>query len=455
MNASQISTLEAALQKIEEIDVNAKISTVFVGQDLEAVRIAQYSVPDFVAIIKRIITQLSNELVANGFYLPIGYSVEANTVNNLQNDITSLLNTLNSPSQQTLSTLAGTIDRLVNYQISFGFWDKSTRKIHSASEVRIKELETKLSYVAEQLKQNLAKQEVAIKQLDGEKDKLTLFTSQKQQELQQIASNLQSTNTSNQQISQLLTTATATNGKIETVQKTQETNLAEQKKKFEDQTKVFDILNKTYEAQRSSIDEKIETVDQQIGKFNKHLEFVESKTAYFEERNTYLDSLIGREVGASLFETFKQRKTELEKPVRRWLCIVIVASVLTFVAVLAIFTNFFHFKEVITFDWQNVVINGLKSSPFFFLLFYSIAQYNKERHYQEEYAFKSAVALTIKAYADVVEAQELKDNLIVKSVTEVYRTPHPDKGKRSKGDSSILDTAKDLLGTALEVMQKK
>src|SRR6201999_2946260 len=52
--------------------------------------------------------------------------------------------------------------------------------------------------------------------------------------------------------------------------------------------------------------------------FESKLKFVEGKYDYFSERNDYLDTLIGREVGASLFETFKQRKTELNKPIIFW-----------------------------------------------------------------------------------------------------------------------------------------
>ena len=36
---------------------------------------------------------------------------------------------------------------------------------------------------------------------------------------------------------------------------------------------------------------------------------------------------------------------------------------------------------------------------------------NKERNFQEEYAFKSAVALTIKAYSDVIKDDKFKDEL--------------------------------------------
>ena len=149
----------------------------------------------------------------------------------------------------------------------------------------------------------------------------------------------------------------------------------------------------------------------QVIEFEKKLEFIEGKKAFFEERNNYLDELIGREVGASLFETFKQRKGELEKPVNKWLWIVIAMAILTFGAILTIFTNAFGLLGTVPTDISTtrLITNSIKSLPFFFLLFYAIAQYNKERNFQEEYAFKSAVALTIKAYSDIITNEVLKD----------------------------------------------
>lgn len=187
------------------------------------------------------------------------------------------------------------------------------------------------------------------------------------------------------------------------------------------------------------------------------MKFVESKKEYFEERNNYLDELIGREVGASLFETFKQRKRELENPVNKWLWIVIGMAALTFSAILVIFTNAFGYLGDVPTELSTIrlITNSIKTLPFFFLLFYAISQYNKERNFQEEYAFKSAVALTIKAYADIINKEDLKDELILNSVSNIYKSPTIYKTKKTKEDNTIYETAKDLLNTALEVMKRK
>jgi len=52
-------------------------------------------------------------------------------------------------------------------------------------------------------------------------------------------------------------------------------------------------------------------------------------------------------------------------------------------------------------------------------------QYSRERTIQEEYAFKSAIALTINAFADKISETGTsgRDKLILESVTKVYDTP--------------------------------
>lgn len=132
-------------------------------------------------------------------------------------------------------------------------------------------------------------------------------------------------------------------------------------------------------------------------------------------------------------------------------------SVLTFVAILTIFTNGFGFWGVIPTEFSPslLISNSIKTLPFYFLLFYSISQYNKERNFQEEYAFKSAVALTVKAYSVIIQKIDLKDELIINSVNGIYKSPTIYKSRKLKDDNSILETAKGLLSTALDVLKKR
>lgn len=457
MNINQITDLETRLSNIDDLNIDEIVSTIFKDQDIESIKIGQFTAAEYVSTVKRLIIQFKEELKENGYYLPFQYNFQNEFGNgNLQNDIQSLANQIGARTHANLNSSIGFINRLVYYQVINGFWDKSIRKIHKASEVKVVELKEQLSLISKQLLEYGKGYKKGIEELQVKKEELQNLINQKNKELQQINNNLQTSNSNTNQINQLLNSSTSTNEKINGILNQQNQNLETQKKKSESQDAYFDKQKQTFNKLELDINTKISEVVNQISDFKTKLEFIESKKEYFEERNNYLDELIGREVGASLFETFKQRKGELEKPVNKWLWIVILMSLVTFGAILAIFTNVFGLLgDSLELTAIRLITNSIKTLPFFFLLFYSISQYNKERNFQEEYAFKSAVALTIKAYSDIIEKQDLKDELIIKSVSGVYKSPTIYKSKKTKEDNSLIDTAKDLLNTALEVLKKK
>lgn len=458
MDKNQIIDLTTRIENIHNMDIDSIVAEIFKEQDIRSIVIGQFSVVDYVSTLKRLLKQFKTEFEENGMYLPFQYNFQNEFGSgNLQSDIQSIINQLNQKNHAGLNSSVGFINRLIFYQIAHGFWDKSTRKVHKANEINLTELNDKISFSLKQLNENFESLKKQQAFLTDEKKKLQDFIAQKNQELQQVANNLQSSNANTNQINQLLTNSTSTNEKITSLLTQQTQNLDNQKKRSETQDTYFTKQKEIFDNLEKVLNEKTKKLETQIVEFTEKLEFVESKKEFFEERNKYLNELIGREVGASLFETFKQRKKELINPVSKWLWIVIGMSILTFVAILAIFTNGFGLFGAIPTDFLPTILitNTIKTLPFFFLLFYSISQYNKERNFQEEYAFKSAVALTIKAYADIIQQVDLKDELIMNSVSGIYKSPTIYKTRRTKEDNSMLDTAKDLLTTALDVLKKK
>jgi hypothetical protein len=458
MNTTQINDLKVRISNIEELDIDEIVSEIFSAQDIDNIVIGQFKVPEYVSTLKRLIKQFNVEFEDNGCFLPLQYNYQNEFGNgNLQSDIQNLASQIGAKTHSNLNNSISYLNKLVYYQIVNGFWDKSTRKIHKASEIKITELKEQLNLISKQLGKYGESYKSMVDELNIKKEEIQSLINQKNKELQQITTNLQTSNSNTNQTSLLLNTSTSTNEKINGLLNQQGQSLENQKKKSETQDTYFEKQTQTFKNIEVSLEEKILTVEGQVDHFNKQLEFVDSKKEYFEERNNYLDELIGREVGASLFETFKQRKTELEKPVNKWLGIVISMAILTFGAILVIFTNAFGLLGDVPTELSTIrlITNSIKTLPFFFLLFYAVSQYNKERNFQEEYAFKSAVALTIKAYSDIIKSEDLKDELILNSVSGIYKSPTIYKTKRTKEDNTIFTTAKDLLSTALEVMKKK
>jgi len=458
MDIDQKNKILQILSNIETLDIGKFPELIFKNQDITTINIGTYTLSDYIVAIKRLVKQFQTEFMDNGNYLPFQYNFQNDFGNgNLQIDLQNLLNLLSQKTHNGLNQSISWLNRLIYYQIANGFWDKSKIKIHKADEIKLSELNEKLELISTQLSTNQENFKEQINSLEKEKKNLSAFITQKQHELQQITNNLQSSNSNNNQINQLLNTSTATSGKIDAILSQQTQNIDIQKKNGEIQDTYFKQQKDIFANLEKTLSEKVKKIESQIVQFDENLNFVEDKKAFFEERNTYLTNLIGREVGVSLFETFKQRKNELTKPVKNWLWIVVSMSVLTFLAIITIFTNGFGLWGEILKEFTTIqlITNTIKTFTFFFLLFYSISQYNKERNFQEEYAFKSAVALTIKAYADIIKAENLKDEMIISSVMAVYKSPTVEKGRNKKESNAIFETAKELLGTAIDVMKKK
>jgi hypothetical protein len=458
MNNNQINDINQKIDTFNLIKVDDILSNIFINQDIQNIKIGQYTVPEYSSVLSRIFKQLSIEISENGEYLPFQYNFQNDFGNGtLNNDIQNIINSINANNHNNLNSSIAFINRLVYYQIANGFWDKSTRKIHKYNEIKVTELNQQLKLIEKQLISNAENLKTNISDLKKEKENLIEFINQKNQELQQVKSNLISSNTNTNQISQLLNNSTSTFEKINSLLVQQTQSFDNNKKKIETESSAFSEHKKNLKIQENENSENISILNNQIENFNEKLEFVENKKEYFEERNNYLNELIGREVGVSLFETFRQRKGELEKPVAKWLYIVIIMSVFTFLAILVIFTKGFGYlgDNTIEMTTTGLITNSIKTLPFFFLLFYAISQYNKERNFQEEYAFKSAVALTIKAYSDIIQKDELKDELIMSSVSGIYKSPTIYNSKKTKEDNTMLTTAKDLLTTAMDIMKKK
>jgi uncharacterized protein YoxC len=289
-----------------------------------------------------------------------------------------------------------------------------------------------------------------ISQIDDEKDKLGQFIKSKGSELSEIESLLSSARQHSNEISNIHTQSATLEEQIKSLLKQ-----AEEKKISVDElgneiksllSSVSQLLNES----QSQIELHQKTYEKLEKSFSDKLSFVEDKTKYFEDRNQYLNDLIGREVGYSLFETFKQRKIELVTSIKFWKWAVPATSIVAIVWIFVLFGN----GNLSGLSWQIILINSLKALPAIGLLLFSISQYVKERNFQEEYAFKSAVALTVNSYAEKLTETGNRDKMIMESVEQIYTSPIHQKGDK-KSVNTISSAVKDLIETAKSMSSSK
>jgi len=129
--------------------------------------------------------------------------------------------------------------------------------------------------------------------------------------------------------------------------------------------------------------------------------------------------------------------------------------------------RFFKYQTQSRFSFASVVVlshttesegtlrraGAKKSLPAIFILLFTINQYRKERNFQEEYAFKSAVALTIDAYSKTLTDPANRDKLILDAVLNVFKTPIEEKFSDRIKTKTALDTIKELTQTTQDILK--
>lgn len=435
MNAAQANEVRALVEQYYSMGVAGLISQTYKDSPtLNEIKVGEYSVKEYSSYLNKVFGQFREEL--NGPYfkaLPYTYNFHNEFgSSNLKNDLSAILSHINN---KTFANTIGHLNRLIHYQAVNGFWEKSKRKYFRASEASVKEEENRIALVARHLEEASNTLEKLFESVDTEKEDLSNFVNSKTKELNEIEAQLEAVRRHAKETNDLKTMATADGERL--------SGLLQQAE--EKRAKVVSIESKMdslFEELRSHLKDAghlSADLDQNskdlYKQFEKLLEKVESKTEYFDERNEHLNDLIGREVGASLFETFKQRKEEFKAPLNFWRWAVPISAVATVIWIYILFGS----GDLSQLSWQVFLANTFKALPAAGLLFFAISQYVKERNFQEEYAFKSAVALTIEAYAETLHDPKSKDQMILESVSKVYQSPiNPKNGDLGKTNEQSI-----------------
>jgi len=436
MDQNNIAQFTKTFEQLEKIDVAEKLALIYRKEsDYLNQRIGHLLVSDFLSLLVRIQTQ-GRAIIDSGLLplLPQQIHIEGNNfvVSQMVGNIARLLNQPNLGAAETHARMLDFVFRVY----AAGLGDPAQKP----SEVQLEKAASRIDLITAQSKGQSEKLKGLLNSSAGLQGKLTELYKTKTKELAEIKSKVGEANQSLQDLQKLLNLGTEHHAKLESFRQEQARRTAEAEKALgelrasiksagEQQTKLADAV----EARLKDFETKKQAQEA-------HLTFIEGKREFFEERLRYLEDLIGREVGASLFETFKQRKVELQRPVTRWSWLVILVSILTVAGIFGIFSGFLGTTPK-NLNWVRFGLNTLKTVPLFIMLFFVIRQYGRERTFQEQYAFKSAVALTIKAYADIIQDQAKKDDLVFNAVSGIYVSPLTLDGKHHKGN------AKALLGT--------
>ncbi len=454
MNIAQKQSILNWIEQIEQINLDEKLNERYPEEgDARKIIIGNYNAAQFIQLLQRVLLQLKTEINDGlGMILPHTHNFNNDYGKvNLENDLSNVFAWLSGAD---FISVASVLDSLIYYQVINGFWDKATKqKDKSAAEYEklIRELEV----VENKLKSYIDKNQELVNTFNQSSERLNTFIAAKTEEFNQLGANQQTSNTILQDIQNILADSRVKEADIKNIAANQIQTQTEIKTEFESQKSNFEEYKKSLAGLSTDLSTLITNTTSTLGTVSDKLDEFNKLDAYIKTKKEEIELLTGMAADGSLGSKFNQRQISLDSGLTFWKWAVPVMSVCTGVWIVIVFNYLLpHFTN----EWLNILISILKTSPAFILLGFVFSQYKKERNLQEEYAFKSAVAMTLTAYSEMLAQSDDPKNtsrqqMLLKSIEMVYNQPQIYPAKSEPLFSSNSKNLKETIETLSEAVK--
>lgn len=425
MNISQKQTILTEIETIQDFDLDQMIiSQSPENTDLSSVMFGKYTALEFKSLLYKTLSQLKSELEKGfGLWLPnqetfyndFGQVTLDNDLINLRTYISNIVNKNNA---------AEILDRLIYFQIRQGFWDRSKIKYHDINTDKINAAQQQLELVQKSLATNLESFDTLKTQFSKKVEEINTFFVAKQQDMAEVNRLLAEATSSNTIITQLVSNSTNKDTEIDGILK----YIKDKVTTITESITEYQTSFTTIQTETTQLKEQLQTgITDSLQKLEKAKEGIE----FIESKKSEIVRLTGMAGDGSLGSKFDQRQVTLAGGLSFWKWGVPAVTALSILWVITVFTWLPSHTDNI---WINLLVSLLKTSPSFILMGFVFSQYSKERNLQEEYAFKSAVAMTLTAYSGMLEKSDdptnkTRQDMLLNSIQQVYLQPriHPEK----------------------------
>lgn len=447
MNISQKERILKGIEDILSFNFDKLISDNNKTDNIEDIFFRNYKASEFKALYDRTFNQLKVELEQGlGLFLPnvINTGSEYGTID-INNEITNFFAYLQVFPHK--DAAAEVLNKIIYYEIFHGFWDKSSIKFHNLRGVDLAGAEIRVQLLSKILEERVAELKNLKDESSKEFEKITKliedFTS-KADNIQELHKDL---SIKGNEINLLLGKSNESMQSIEAIQKESNNELKEIKKSNEHYDEEYQIKLEEFDNINAKI-LKLETVNKNLND-----EIKESHENIRSQEETII-KLIGLAADGSLGYKFDDRNKQLSNNARNWIIGTVISVVSTIVWVYLVFTVL---PSDIGIKWIDLLINAVKTSPGWFLVAFCVNQYKKERNYQEQYAFKSAVAMTLTSYTNMLSDEtpdnmSVKDSLLIQAVSGIYREPSLEKEEVNVPEKA-MEKAKELLQSTADLIK--
>lgn len=447
MNINQKQQVIEILDKINDLDIDNLILEVYPNEtDFTKISIGKYTATEMISLLDKMTTQLRNEL-DNGlsFLLPFteNFSNDFGAVS-LYQDLKSIRSYIVSKDFNQIEIV---LDRLIHYQIKNGFWDKSNVKAHSIEQEKLKKQKAAIDINQKALNKNIENFEDLKTSIDQKILDFDNYVTAKKEELAQITTTLVAATNQLNEINTIVASATNKETEIKGILSNLNEKIETLNVDITDYQEEFEDIKINSLSLKEDLNKTTTETSEKLKKAREDLDFIESNRAQIE-------LLTGMAADGALGSKFNQRQEKLDKDLTMWKIAVPIMTILACIWVVYVFKSLMpNFTE----EWLNILVSLLKTSPGFILLGFVFSQYKKERNLQEEYAFKSAVAMTLTAYSEMLAKADTENNIsrqkmLLKSIELVYGKPHIHAAKNEKLFSFNTSDLKETVSTLTEAV---
>ena len=339
---------------------------------------------------------------------------------------------------------------LVYFEMRCGFWDQPKRVELGIRESSLKTLEQRAELTMSHIDARENKVKLLIDELELKKLEIEKLINTKRQELEALKNNQSESNVILEKTKGAQQTATSAQTAIETLNG-EANNIVTALKNA--QTHIIDqieINKETISQSKKALEDFREEATTKISKITSDFDSVSNNAEEVRKMMGYI-------ADGTLSHSFNKRKEDLSTQITKWFWASVIIAVLAIGWVCVVF---FWVGANTGSEWADILINGIKSSPLFFLLGFSISQYQKERNLMEEYAFRESVAVTLTAYLEQMPEKEDEDKrkLLISTVEQLYTKPviaNKEYGLLKVDSKDLSDTSKTLKELVEALLNRK
>lgn len=436
MNINQYQSCLNSIAALKNYDVAEKFFAAHPYEnDLTKISISKYNAAEFTELFERMIGQLDFELL-NGLKLNLP------NLENFQNEFGRIDLSGELPlfirffENKDFLPLEPLLDKFIHFQVKNGFWNKTSIKSKQLQQERLNNQFELIKKNQTALNKNLNLFDELKVTYNSKINEIEVYLNSKKNEIEQISFILNESRNQSNELKSLLSNS-----------RNIDTEISGVLINIKDKVQAIDQDIFSYKDEFKSIllkwekieDEIIENQKQSLLFYEKSKEHIE----FTESRKEEIEKLTGMAADGALGSKFHDRENKLSKTLPLWRIAILAATFLSIFWIIAVFTCF---PSKIPNEWVNLMVNLIKTAPVFILYGFVFKQYSKERNLEEEYAFKSAVAMTLTAYSRMLAEGDRDPNkshqeMLLKSIENLYKEP---KIHSEKKDSIFTFNTKHL-----------